>query len=576
VQGKDENGANGRVLRFTVKPGRRYASAELRFPGIKVLSESKLREAVGGAEAVIGSERNAKEAVRAAYAEANHLAAEAGPLGLREEGDRFVIELPVQEGPRARIASVDVDGSTLPAEETAAALRLETGADFDENDVTRAGQRLRDHYIALGYPKVRVTFDSAVAGTDVAVRYRVVEGPQLRIGAMEVTGATRTRRSLILGQFALKPGDVLDLRKLAAGERKLRALGLFRRVATRYTDSSPAVLTIEVEEQALVAARYQLRYNQEDGVTAEIEPVLQNVLGSGITLGGRYRRGADVDERRGSLDFPSIFRGHFVATLFRLFERVPGGTDFDGNLVENEDTQRGFQVQQSTPLPNRWNLLLGYRFKRVTTESPLLESPVEFDIAALDFSLLRETRDNPVDSRRGRFWSLTLELSPQALGSEVTFAKAFFQAFFARPVSPTLTWAQGYRLGLAKGFNRQEVISSERFRAGGANSLRGFETDSVGPRDEFVNSPLGGDAVVILNQELRYRHHTGLGAVAFYDGGNVFARVSDLSFDLRHVLGGGLRYASPVGLLRLDLGFPLFRKPGESSYQLFFSFGQAF
>ena len=68
----------------------------------------------------------------------------------------------------------------------------------------------------------------------------------------------------------------------------------------------------------------------------------------------------------------------------------------------------------------------------------------------------------------------------------------------------------------------------------------------------------------------------GLGGVVFYDGGNVFARVQDLSFDLRHTLGAGLRWASPVGLVRLDLGLPLARQPGEKGYEVFFSLGQAF
>ena len=167
------------------------------------------------------------------------------------------------------------------------------------------------------------------------------------------------------------------------------------------------------------------------------------------------------------------------------------------------------------------------------------------------------------------------ELSPKALGSDLTFIKGFAQSFISRSFGTSLTWSQGYRLGLATGFNGQNLVRSERFTAGGANSLRGFETDSVGPRDVF-GDPTGGQAVVILNQELRLHHKSGLGAAFFYDGGNVFASVRDMSFDLRHVLGGGIRYASPVGLLRLDLGFPLFPEADEKSYQLFFSFGQAF
>jgi outer membrane protein assembly factor BamA len=378
-----------------------------------------------------------------------------------------------------------------------------------------------------------------------------------------------------MGKVDLGPGDPLDLRKLVSTESKLRNLALFSRAATDYTEESPATVRIEVEEQAPLAAGYQLRYNEEDGVSGEVEALARNLAGTGLTLGGRYRQGADVDEQRASLDLPSFFRGRFTAAGFRLFEELSGGTDLDGNPVTNRRTQRGFQVQQTFPLENRWNVLVGYRFKRVGTESPFLQEPIEDDIAALDLSVLRETRDNPLDSRRGRFWSFNVELSPKALGSDLTFVKGFAQAFFSRSFGPSLTWAQGYRLGLATGFSGQDLVSSERFNAGGANSLRGFETDSVGPRDAF-GFPTGGQAVVILNQELRLHHESGLGAAFFYDGGNVFAKVQDMSLDLRHVLGAGVRYTSPVGLLRLVLGFPLFREPGEKSYQLFFSFGQAF
>ena len=76
--------------------------------------------------------------------------------------------------------------------------------------------------------------------------------------------------------------------------------------------------------------------------------------------------------------------------------------------------------------------------------------------------------------------------------------------------------------------------------------------------------------------ELRYRYRWGLGGVAFWDAGQVFDQASQLSLDLRHALGLGLRWESPVGLLRVDLGFPLQRREDEDRYKLFFSIGQAF
>jgi len=80
----------------------------------------------------------------------------------------------------------------------------------------------------------------------------------------------------------------------------------------------------------------------------------------------------------------------------------------------------------------------------------------------------------------------------------------------------------------------------------------------------------------VLNEELRYHHPSGLGGAVFYDGGNVFRDVSDLSLDWRHAVGVGLRWSSPIGLLRLDLGFPLQPQPEEKRYRYFFSLGQAF
>jgi len=198
------------------------------------------------------------------------------------------------------------------------------------------------------------------------------------------------------------------------------------------------------------------------------------------------------------------------------------------------------------------------------------------DIAGLDLSLLRNTRDDVLDPRRGRFVSVNLEIAPRVLGSDAPFVKTYAQAALARTFSSgSLTWAQSYRLGLAWGFEGEPVISYERFEAGGAASLRGFGTNEVGPRGP-LGDPAGGEAVLILNQELRYRHASGFGAVAFYDGGNVFARARDLSLDLRHTLGAGLRWASPVGLLRLDVGFPLDREAGEKGYRIFAGLGQAF
>jgi translocation and assembly module TamA len=188
-----------------------------------------------------------------------------------------------------------------------------------------------------------------------------------------------------------------------------------------------------------------------------------------------------------------------------------------------------------------------------------------------------------LNARKGDFWSLSFEVGPTFLLSDFNFFRAFGQVFLNHPLNDSLTWSQGYRLGLANGLDMQRLAevelfgrSTELFRAGGANSLRGFATDSVGPPGPISGLSAGGEAALILNQELRYQHSSGIGSAIFYDAGNVFAHIKDFDLRLRHSIGAGLRYDSPVGLLRLDIAFPLGRKAGDDSYQWFFSFGQAF
>src|SRR5262249_10284958 len=153
------------------------ASSEALFPGATLLSSSSLSKIAGGAAGILASERTALQALREAYADRNRFAADAGPVSVREKGARLIVEVPVREGPAARVAGVTVEGSTLAGSEAEAALRLAAGAAYDEAAVAAAGQRLRDHYLGLGYPRVRVSPVPTVRAPDVELAYRVVEGP---------------------------------------------------------------------------------------------------------------------------------------------------------------------------------------------------------------------------------------------------------------------------------------------------------------------------------------------------------------------------------------------------------------
>jgi outer membrane translocation and assembly module TamA len=182
------------------------------------------------------------------------------------------------------------------------------------------------------------------------------------------------------------------------------------------------------------------------------------------------------------------------------------------------------------------------------------------------------------------------------------------QIFRRVPRTNQIVFAASARLGTAVGFEREvtaadssgdiiigpdgqpivetlrDLPASERFFAGGDTTVRGFALDQLGAPDTIDENgfPIGGNAVVIFNGELRVPLFGGVGVVGFFDTGNVFKRSSDIDFgQLRSAVGFGIRYRSPVGPIRIDLGIKVNRKelvPGsvEQRSALHISLGQAF
>ena len=207
---------------------------------------------------------------------------------------------------------------------------------------------------------------------------------------------------------------------------------------------------------------------------------------------------------------------------------------------------------------------------------------------------LADTRDKPLDAHRGIYQTVDLGLTSGALGASASFVRFLGQMAYYRPVYSSLVWANDVRLGLVKAFAGSRVPLSQLFFSGGASSLRGFPINGAGPQRPvpvcsnpndpstctLISVPVGGNQLFILNSELRFPTHIkkGLGAALFYDGGNVYDRIGFSRFfkDYSHNIGFGLRYDTPVGPIRIDVGRNLSPLPGVKATQLYISLGQAF
>lgn len=583
IDAKASDEGDTRVLHFAVDPGPVLKLDTISFPGASALDAAALINAAGGEAALLLSPEDARTGIQKAYKDLDFPKAAVSLPQVKEAQGRVTVEVPIAEGRRNLITAIVFEGATRPERELLALSLLRVGTPYDPLVSLASVDALRNDYYSKGYPGARVHATKQDVPEGIRVTYHVNEGQKLTVGRVDIVGLARVREGFVRSAIDIKPGDPVDPVKLGRMERRLLALSVFSRVTSRFSEEDPSVVTVEVQEKARYAAGYDLRYNTTESQTAVVlDGEVRNLFGRGLGVGARYGVSQKIDEQRGTLFLPSIlWRGDLTASVFRKTEDdfgvnpVTGDEDTDVNRLE-----RGFQFQEAITVTPRSTVLFGYRFSRSTITSPFLEEPSEQSVAALNLSGLRDTRDNVLDARQGSFLSLSLSLAPKVAGSDQNFIKALAQGFFSVPISEKLTWAHGYRLGLAHVFADEPLVSFEGFKAGGANTIRGLSSDAlegVGPGNLF-----GAQGLLVVNQELRFRTDWDIGAAVFYDGGQIYETVKDFDFRLRHSVGVGLRYASAFGLVRLDVGFPLNRRRAEDGtfldkkWQWYFSLGQAF
>ena len=399
------------------------------------------------------------------------------------------------------------------------------------------------------------------------------------VESVHISGNRQTESDLILRRLDLKKGDVLNSDKLAGAQKRLTALRIFHYVRLEAVETDvPDHYNIEVEvlERERYELTYGLRYDTEKGIGGEGQIADLNLFGEGKGLSLYTRINVDNQVFRGVYHSPTKAGLQWTTLASLSYE--------NGELLLRETDRFGQAEGQRYALSlerqyKAWDpfiFVASYSFERLHTR-PLASPPSTpfdtYNISALGGTLYSDTRDDPLNARRGKFLSFDLRYAPGYLLSDVPFVKSYSQ-FLNFKQFGRLLWASGLRLGMAS--NLEPRILTERFFAGGSYTMRGLKKDQLGPKDAFGN-PIGGEAMFLINQELRFPIYKWFGGAVFYDGGNVFGDFSDFRpWDLRHSVGTGLRFDSPFGLFRLDLGVNLDPQPGEDRTVLHFGIGQAF
>ena len=496
-------------------------------------------------------------------------------------------------------------------------------------------------YLNLGFAGVEVTVRPTISAdrTRADLLFSIREGPQTRVDHIIIVGNQRTDAELIRQEILLRPGAPLGLQDMIESRRRLSALGLFRRInitELAHGGAERRDVVVTVEEAPATNLGYgggleltrRLRQTGPEGQAEEhIEWAPRGFFEIGRrNLGGRNRsvnlytrvsvrpKDAPDDPTQDGQGFG--FGEYRVVGTYREPRAFGWNADFtltgaaeQGVRSSFNFTRKGVTVEflrRLTP-----SIRSSARYSLGTTKT-YDERLTGRDVATIDRlfpqvrlstisgAAARDTRDDLADPTRGTFLSVEGSVAARSIGGQVGFLKSYIQGFWFTPMPgvPRVTFATRAATGLADGFARtvqavddegqpipdefetiEDLPASERFFAGGDTSIRGFALDSVATPDTISAQgfPKGGNAVLILNAELRVPVWGDLGMAVFMDGGNVFNRVTAFDFtELRGSMGFGVRYRSPIGPVRLDLGFKMDRRENESRSVLHFSIGQAF
>ena len=455
--------------------------------------------------------------------------------------------------------------------------------------------------------------------------YRIEEGPQIRVRRILLTGYDHTRTGVIRREIRVKPEAPLREGEVVESQRRLYNLGVFNRVTIQAqnpngTDTSKDIVVL-VEE----AKRYTLAYGggfevqrlasttnpAGSEVQAAIRGILEisklNVTGRGDSLSLKLRGSTIEDRALLAYNHPNTFSNpHLNLQATAYTEKTQDINTFTETRYEGS-------LQMNQQLTLRTSLLYHYTFRKVLVsnlnahispeEIPLFNAPTL--VSQFGAGWVRDARDNPADATRGNFNSADFSVADTGIGSSASFLRFYFQNSTYHPIGRRFSFARSIRIGILRPYRDTVSLTfpapttpplptviplPERFFAGGGTSLRGFALNQAGPRDSVTGFPVGGQALLILNQEFRFPMRlpfigTALSGALFYDGGNVYSRVDRITFRpyspkpifnpanptqcefnctnelnyFSHTLGLGFRYATPVGPIRIDLGYQINR-----------------
>jgi translocation and assembly module TamA len=493
---------------------------------------------------------------------------------LDETAKPLTVVFQVDTGPHFLLRSVDIQivgriETTIPDS------GLTLGVPFNAETLARSQNRLVRELTKKGFPFAEVTdrrITADHADRSVAVVFFVSPGPLAQFGATRVSGLISVEERVVHDTLPWNEGQPFNADLVDAGQKKLVSLGLFSLVRVfpaQELDANgrvPVNVVVTERKHRSVGAGISYQTDEGPGVSASWEN--RNLFGGAEKLAFSATLADYVLSAEGGYLKPFFLRKD---QSLRLSARL---ADDEPDAYSSRNLKSTSVLERSISEELKLGAGLGFKLARVTQ----LGETNRYSYLLFPLNLEYDGSNDLLDPSRGNRVGLKLDPYVDPFEDNPGFVRGFgrYRHYIQILKEPSALLAAGIGAGAIVGADSTALPADERFYAGGGGSIRGYAYQSVGPIRDGV--AVGGNYLIELSLELRLRISERFGLVGFLDGGNAFsAPEPDFSQGLLWGTGVGLRYYSPIGPFRLDIGFPLDRRPGlDDSFQVYVSLGQAF
>ncbi len=510
---------------------------------------------------------------------------------LSEDKKWFYITVVLKEGEQFRLGTIDVDGDILEGKtsrELAELLKLEEGEVFNRSKFAKGMERISDIYKDAGFANVDLRPQTSIVRENSTINLTVVvtRGSPVFIERIDISGNVKTKDKVIRREFFIGEGDLYSSTKLKESINSLRRLGYFADVEfieTRGSSSEKMKVDVQVKERPTGSISLGIGYSTTDKVVGSASVSQSNFLGTGI----KTSISATASDRSNSYSLSITDPWIFDKPLSAGFDLFHNTKEFDDFTMEKD----GGGVRLGFPFFSRKTRFnIGYRIENVTVTDvepfaaqTILDQEGDTRVVSVLTAIRRDTRNDAFFPTEGYKIVLSNEYAGGDLGGDTNFVKTDLSAIkyfnYDQKYIFALRAAGGYvnSFGVDEFGNNQIVPIYKKYFMGGMNSIRGYRSRSLSPKDPVTGNLIGGESNVVFNAEFLFpiAGSKSFRGVIFYDTGNAFDGGVDWE-DMRRGGGAGVRWLSPVGPLRFEWGYNLDKREGERQAMWEIAIGSSF